>query len=333
VSNPSNPAVLAGHLRCAAAELPLTEADSGEFGAGGLELAATLPDLIGTPAGLAYRGADHPSAQVSLRSAGGEAVAVVEAASGTLVGVVDATRADSTVHAGAVYLHMGAQHLVSATDTASRIAFVEPFTGDYYTQAVRRSQTEIVRELDTRDVFGTWVVFGEIEVAEQVLGYQRKRLSDHKPIDQLPLDLPERRFHTQAIWFIPAPWPDADLSLGALHAAEHAMIGLLPLLATADRGDIGGLSTDVHPQTRQPTVFVYDGYPGGAGIAHSGFERFPEWVDRTARLLGDCPCDHGCPSCVQSPKCGNLNEPLSKAGAHALLLSMTGRGRQLAASA
>ena len=204
VSNPGNPAVLAGHLRCAAAELPLTEADAAEFGAAGLELAASLPELIQTPAGLAYRGADHPAGQVSLRSAGADAVAVVEAASGTLVGVVDGSRADSTVHPGAVYLHMGVQHLVSATDPGARIAFVEPFAGDYYTQAVSRSQTEIVRELETRSVAGARVAFGQIEVREQVLGYQRKRLSDHKPIDQLPLELPERRFQTEAVWFVPA---------------------------------------------------------------------------------------------------------------------------------
>ena len=333
VSNPGNPAVLAGHLRCAAAELPLTVADAAEFGAAGLELAASLPELIQTPAGLAYRGADHPAGQVSLRSAGADAVAVVEAASGTLVGVVDGSRADSTVHPGAVYLHMGVQHLVSATDRGARIAFVEPFAGDYYTQAVSRSQTEIVRELDTRSVAGARVAFGQIEVREQVLGYQRKRLSDHKPIDQFPLELPERRFQTEAVWFVPATATAGDVSLGALHAAEHAMIGLLPLLATADRGDIGGLSIDLHPQTRQPTVFVYDGHPGGAGIARRGFDRFPEWVERTARLLGECPCEHGCPSCVQSPKCGNLNEPLSKAGARSLLRAMTDSREHLAASA
>ena len=203
VSNPGNPAVLTGHLRCAAAELPLTDENAREFGADGLTLAASLPELIRTPAGLAYRGADHPAAQVSLRSAGADAVGVVEAKSGTLVGIVDGARADSTVHPGAVYLHMGVQHLVTATEPGAQIAFVEPFAGDYYTQAVSRSQTEIVRELETRSVAGALVAFGDIEVREQVLGYQRKRLSDHKPIDQLPLDSPERCFQTQAVWFVP----------------------------------------------------------------------------------------------------------------------------------
>jgi DEAD/DEAH box helicase domain-containing protein len=133
------------------------------------------------------------------------------------------------------------------------------------------------------------------------------------------LDMPERHFQTEAVWYVPAQPPHGADLLGSLHAAEHAMIGLLPLLATADRGDIGGLSTDLHPQTGAPTIFVYDGHPGGAGIAHRGYELFESWVGRTAALLRDCPCEAGCPSCVQSPKCGNLNEPLSKPGARLLL--------------
>jgi DEAD/DEAH box helicase domain-containing protein len=152
-----------------------------------------------------------------------------------------------------------------------------------------------------------------------VVGYQRKRLSDHEPIDVIPLELPERRFATEAIWYVPEQVPEPRDLLGSLHAAEHAMIGLLPLLAICDRGDIGGLSIDLHPQTLAPTVFVYDGHPGGAGISRRGYELFEDWTARTAALLGDCPCESGCPSCVQSPKCGNLNEPLSKAGARWLL--------------
>ena len=155
-------------------------------------------------------------------------------------------------------------------------------------------------------------------MTEETVGYQRKRLRDHEPIDVVPLDLPERRFATVAVWWVPDRPPRRDL-LGALHAAEHAMIGVLPILATCDRWDIGGLSTNFHPATAAPTVFVYDGHPGGIGIARQGHTRFAEWVERTAALLAGCPCASGCPSCVQSPKCGNLNEPLSKAGALAVL--------------
>ncbi|MDX6553785.1 MAG: box helicase protein [Gaiellales bacterium] len=319
VSNPANPAVLAGHLRCAAAELPLTDADREHFGDEGLELAETLPELVRMPAGLAYRGADHPAAGVSLRSSSPDTIAVVDESTGTLLGTVDGSRADSTVHEGAVYLHLGEQYLVRSLDHVARVALVTPFDADYYTQPIRLSSTSVVRERATRPVAGATLVFGDIEATERVTGYQRKRLEDHKPIDIVALEMPERRFPTEAVWFVPDDPPEGARLLGSLHAAEHAMIGLLPLLAICDRGDIGGLSTDLHPQTGAPTVFVYDGHPGGAGISERGYELFETWVKRTADLLAECPCDHGCPSCVQSPKCGNLNEPLDKAGALGLL--------------
>ena len=322
VSNPGNPAVLAGHLRCAAAELPLTDADRIHFGDAGLALAESMSDLVRTPAGLAYRGTDHPAARMSLRSSSPDSVAVVERETGTLLGTVDGARADSTVHEGAVYLHLGEQYLVGSLDHAAHVALVTPFDADYYTQVKRLSSTRIVRELETRTLPAAQLWFGEIEATEQVVAYQRKRLADHHPIDLVALDMPARSFATEAVWFVPAD-PPRDLTLlGSLHAAEHAMIGLLPLLAIADRGDIGGLSIDLHPQTGAPTVFVYDGHPGGAGIARRGYELFESWVSRTAALLEECPCEKGCPSCVQSPKCGNLNEPLDKAGARALLHSI-----------
>ena len=249
VSNPANPAVLAGHLRCAAAELPLTEGDAAHFGDAGLELARSLPDISAGPAGLVYRGTDHPAARIALRSASPNAVAVIEAGTGTLLGLVDEARADSTVHEGAIYLHLGQQYVVRALDTVSYVALVAPFDGDYYTQTRRLSATSIEEELEHRELAGTRISFGRIEVIEQVIGYQRKRLSDHEPIDMIALDMPERHFQTEAVWYVPAQPPHGAELLGSLHAAEHAMIGLLPLLATADRGDIGGLSTDLHPQT------------------------------------------------------------------------------------
>jgi DEAD/DEAH box helicase domain-containing protein len=322
VSNPGNPAVLAGHLRCAAAELPLTDADRAHFGDAGLALAESMSDLVRTPAGLAYRGSDHPAARMSLRSSSPDSVAVVERETGTLLGTVDGARADSTVHEGAVYLHLGEQYLVGSLDHAAHVALVTAFDADYYTQVKRLSSTRIVRELETRTLSAAQLWFGEIEATEQVVAYQRKRLADHHPIDLVALDMPARSFATEAVWFVPADPPPDPTLLGSLHAAEHAMIGLLPLLAIADRGDIGGLSIDLHPQTGAPTVFVYDGHPGGAGIARRGYELFESWVSRTAALLEECPCEKGCPSCVQSPKCGNLNEPLDKAGARALLASI-----------
>jgi DEAD/DEAH box helicase domain-containing protein len=314
--------VLTGHLRCAAAELPLTDADRDHFGDEGMDLAATMPDLVQTKAGLAYRGSDHPAARISLRSSSPDSIAVVERTTGTLLGTVDGARADSTVHEGAVYLHLGEQYLVNSLDLRANVALVEPFDADYYTQVKKLSSTRIIREQLSRGLPAAELWFGEIEATEQVIAYQRKRLADHEPIDLVALDLPARSFATEAIWFVPANPPRDQRLLGSLHAAEHAMIGLLPLLAMADRGDIGGLSTDLHPQTAAPTVFIYDGHPGGAGITRRGYELFERWVERTVSLLGECPCEHGCPSCVQSPKCGNLNEPLDKAGARELLASI-----------
>jgi DEAD/DEAH box helicase domain-containing protein len=164
------------------------------------------------------------------------------------------------------------------------------------------------------------VAFGEIEVTEQVVAYERKTISGQERIELVPLDLPPTTFATEAVWYLPEPHQLAELDemprlLGTLHAAEHAMIAILPLWAMCDRWDIGGLSTNIHPQTGRPTVFVYDGHPGGVGITERGFESFEGWALDTAAMIRGCPCSDGCPSCVQSPKCGNLNEMLDKRGA------------------
>jgi DEAD/DEAH box helicase domain-containing protein len=181
---------------------------------------------------------------------------------------------------------------------------------------------------ERRDVVGVELSFGEISVTEQVMAFQRKRLADHQVVDMVALDLPETNFPTQALWYVlpdelagPGALPP-EVLLGALHATEHGQIAVLPLLAMCDRWDIGGLSTNVHFQTGRPTIFIYDGYPGGVGIARRGFELFERLVADAAKLIGECPCAEGCPSCVQSPKCGNLNEPLHKAGALELLGAM-----------
>ncbi len=321
ICNPGNRAIRTAHLLAAAAELPLSSADERHFGADGMQLAESLPQLSRTAAGLVYRGADNPAGGISLRSSSRTGVAVVDTSNGTLLGTVDELRAEPTVHAGAVYMHQGENYLVTTLDLDARVALVEPFSGDFYTQPRRRSATSITDPPAGAERLGVPVFLGPIEVRERVVGYQRKRLVDHRVIDTVELDLPERTFATEAAWFCPRPVAHHDL-LGSLHAAEHAMISLLPLLATCDRGDIGGLSTDLHPQTGEPTIFVYDGHPGGVGISARGHELFEDWVARTARLLADCPCERGCPSCIQSPKCGNLNEPLSKPGALALLRVM-----------
>jgi DEAD/DEAH box helicase domain-containing protein len=241
---------------------------------------------------------------------------------------VEAQRAYATVHEGAVYLHMGRSYEVAAIDLDSRRAVLEPFAGDYFTQTKRESMTFIERLEVQRETLGLTVCFGQVVYSETVLGYQRKGLQDHQVIDFQTLDLPTIEFHTRALWYeldevIDAePFP-LELLLGSLHALEHGQIAVLPLIAMCDRWDIGGLSTNAHPQTDGPTIFIYDGHPGGVGITRRGYDAFERLVADARRLIGECPCSAGCPSCVQSPKCGNLNEPLSKRGSLELLRRLT----------
>jgi DEAD/DEAH box helicase domain-containing protein len=249
---------------------------------------------------------------------------VVDASTGTVIGQVERSRAYSTVHAGAVYLHAGESYLVRELDETALRAVVEPFRGDWYTQPKRETETAVLGPRRTEPRLGLELVFGEIEVTDRVVGYERKTIASQERIELVPLDCPPSSFETEAIWFCPEPGQLRDLDamprlLGTLHAAEHALIAMLPLWAMCDRWDIGGLSTNLHPDTLRPTIFVYDGHPGGVGITERGFEQFEGWAADTAQMIAACPCHDGCPSCVQSPKCGNLNEMLDKAGALTLL--------------
>ncbi len=326
----ANPRILDGHVLAAAFEAPLDERDRGTLGDAALERAEALLDtgeLRRTKAGIVWAGRDYPAARVGLRSASPESVAVIDAATGTVLGIVEAERAPGTVHEGAIYLHMGDSYHVLGLDLATRAALVEPFTGDYYTQAKKETTTAIEEEeLGSRQL-GMDVFFGRVSVTEQVVAYQKKSIRDQATLDLVALELPPTTFETEAIWYVP---DEAQLDgleplprlLGSLHAAEHAMIAILPLWAMCDRWDIGGLSTNLHFQTGRPTVFVYDGHAGGVGIARRGYDELEGWVGDTERLLAGCPCADGCPSCVQSPKCGNLNEFLDKDGALTLLRRM-----------
>jgi DEAD/DEAH box helicase domain-containing protein len=320
----ANPRVLDGHVRAAAFEAPLDDADRPELGDEALERAALLPDLRRTPAGYVWAGRDYPAARVPLRATDADAFTIVDAGTGSILGLVERARAYSTVHEGAVYLHGGESYLVAELDLEARTALVEPYSGDWYTQPKKETMTAILETLRTEQRLGLDLSFGRVTVTEQVVGYQRKSVRTQETIDLVPLLMPETAFDTEAIWYLPEPaqlegLDDLPKLLGALHAAEHAMIAILPLWAMCDRWDIGGLSTNVHFQTGRPTVFVYDGHAGGVGITARGFEAFEGWVEDTARLLAGCPCEQGCPSCVQSPKCGNLNEMLDKSSALTLL--------------
>jgi DEAD/DEAH box helicase domain-containing protein len=331
-----NERIQLAHLLAAAYELPLSDADANVFGERWRERADALVALgelrRGREGRYLPRGPRFPAGDISLRSASPDSVAIVEASSGELLGAAEAERAFTTVHPGAVYLHLGRSYEVRELDIEARRAIVEGFEGDWYTQPKKETDTHIERLLDRREAMGVTLSFGTVVVTEQVLAYQKKRLSDHEAIDLVALDLPQTSFVTQALWYELGPEtvsPELPLMelLGALHAAEHSQIAVLPLLAMCDRWDIGGLSTNLHPQTGGPTIFIYDGHPGGIGITRRGFLAFEALVDDAHRLVSECPCEKGCPSCVQSPKCGNLNEPLSKLGSAQLM------GRMLAAEA
>jgi DEAD/DEAH box helicase domain-containing protein len=324
----ANPRVLAGHVRAAAYEAPLTDDDAALLGDTALAAAREDPKLKQTPAGIVWGGTEHPASQVPLRSTDADSFTIVDASSGAVLGLVERSRTYSTVHDGAIYLHLGESYLVRELNLTALHAVVEPFKGDWYTQAKKDTMTRIVEPRRVERRLGLDLHFGEIEVTEQVVGYERKTMSSQERIELVRLELPATTFATEAVWFLPEPWQLAELEemprlLGTLHAAEHALISLLPLWAMCDRWDIGGLSTNSHPETGRPTVFIYDGHPGGVGIAERGFGQFEGWVADTAALLRGCPCSNGCPSCVQSPKCGNLNEMLDKDGALSFLTRLT----------
>jgi DEAD/DEAH box helicase domain-containing protein len=337
-----SPLIYRRHLLCAAHEGPLSPSDAEFMGprweahAEVLESAGALRRRGGTIAAsyVPGRPGSYPAAEVSLRSASPESYAIVDVSSGELLGSTEAARAHATVHAGAIYMHQGRSYEVRELDLERRRALVAPFDGDWYTQPKTDTDTDIVRLLDRREALGVTLSFGEVSVTDTVLAYQRRRLADHAQIDIAALELPPTSFSTQALWFeLENDVLPTDVLLGSLHATEHAQIAVLPLIAMCDRWDIGGLSTNFHPQTGVPTIFIYDGHPGGIGITRTAFTRFEELCDDARRLIAGCPCQSGCPSCVQSPKCGNLNEPLHKAGALTLLEGLLAARPAMAAPA
>ncbi|MFG1883760.1 DEAD/DEAH box helicase [Micromonospora sp. NPDC049102] len=319
VLDPANPYVLAPQLACAAAEAPLTPADLVLFGDGAKEAVDQLVEagaLRQRPTGWYWRHRERP--EVDLRGEGGAPVCVVESSTGRLLGTVDGSSSHFLLHPGAVYLHQGVSYVVDELDLADGCALVHVEEPDWSTHARDVTDLSVVSVRSYVDAGPVGMFLGEVDVTSQVVSYQRRRIATGEVIDTRPLDLPTRELRTVAVWFTlsdrslaSAGVQTADVP-GALHAAEHAAIGLLPLMATCDRWDIGGLSTALHPDTEAPTVFVYDGHPGGAGFAERAYGTASAWLRATRDAIAECGCETGCPSCVQSPKCGNGNNPLSK---------------------
>lgn len=329
VIDPTNPFVLGPHLTCAAAEHHLTPEDLDLFG--GPAARPVLDQLLDRrilrrrPSGWFWVNPGHPAQRVDLRGSGAGQIAIVDADSGRLLGTVDAHRAPSCVHTGAVHLHRGESYVVDELDLQAGVATVRAGRPDWTTVARSVSSVSMVGPQRSRPAGRqVRVGVGPVALTTQVVGYLRRRPTG-EVLDQVPLELPQHTLPTRAVWYTvsraalrAAGVRDAAIP-GALHAAEHAAIGLLPLFAGCDRMDIGGLSTAAHPDTGEPTVLVYDGYPGGAGFADRGYDALPGWLGAVRDTVAGCPCEAGCPSCVQSPQCGNGNHPLDKTGAITVL--------------
>ncbi|HEX7246729.1 MAG TPA: DEAD/DEAH box helicase [Actinomycetota bacterium] len=336
VIDPSNPYIREPHLRCAAREAPLRDDELAFFGdadevRASVEAMSERGELVRRRDAWHDRGKDAPHRAVDVRAGGGHVYAIVIDETGELIGTADEHRAYATLHPGAVYLHLGEQFLVQQLDLVARVATVQPADPDFYTQARDVTDISVVDVLERSHIGEVEQSFGSVLVTNQVVSYVRKSVFTNETLDEMPLPLPPVELETRAVWWtIPASVLDRagvvprDVP-GAIHAAEHAAIGLLPLVATCDRWDIGGVSTPSHPDTGRTTIFIYDAYPGGAGITERGAATSERWLRATLEAIRQCPCAHGCPSCVQSPKCGNGNEPLDKQGAVALLAAFLGQ--------
>ncbi|MYV40052.1 DEAD/DEAH box helicase [Streptomyces sp. SID1328] len=331
VLDPDNPYVLAPHLCAAAAEIPLTEADLDLFGPvsadvlGQLEAAKLLRRRTRA---WHWTRRERAADLTDIRGTGGPPVQIVEEGTGRLLGTVDAEAAHSAVHEGAVHLHQGRTYLVRSLDLKDSVALVEQADPPYST-AARDTTSIAVLETETEIPWGSGrLCLGSVEVTNQVVSFLRRRLITGEVMGETKLDLPPRTLRTRAVWWtvtedqLDEARINPEILGGALHAAEHASIGMLPLFATCDRWDIGGVSVPLHPDTLLPTVFVYDGHPGGAGFAERAFHTARAWLTATREAIASCECETGCPSCIQSPKCGNGNEPLHKRGAVRLLTTL-----------
>jgi len=328
--NPDNPQILKPHLLCAAWEKPLDDSDVPLVG-NAFEAAVTSLETEGK---LRRRGRQwypatsviYPAQDINIRSSSNDNYALVNASHGyQLLETVPSNTAFSQLHPGAVYFHQGESFLVTRLDLETKTAVVESADVPYYTVAKELTDISIMRTVQERTESGVTVCFGEVEVTTTVVSFKKKRQYSEEVIDEQPLDLPPQRFMTQALWF---ELPQGGINFvnergldfhGGIHALEHAAIGILPLFALCDRNDIGGVSTPLQLQTGKPQVFIYDAHPGGIGIAENGYRILPRLWRATLQAVAECPCQDGCPACIQSPKCGNNNEPLDKKAACILL--------------
>ena len=335
--DPDNVYILQRHLPCAAHETPLRVPgedltgldDEALFGPGFVDAMVALEEsgaLRFTGERWVYTRGDYPAQDVSLRDAEGDRFAILnEANTYRMLEEISSSTAPFRVHPGAIYLHQGDSYLVTEYNAELRHAIVKPVNADYYTQPREVNDVRIVRSTQHRVLPSAAAFLGKVRVRGQVIGYRRLQQFTEAVLGEEPLEMPVTEYETVALWWNLPPELPAELALrgldflGGIHAIEHAAIGILPLFAMCDRWDIGGLSTPRHPDTDAAQIFIYDGFPGGVGIAEKGFELLPELWAAALDVIRGCPCEGGCPSCVQSPKCGNFNQPLDKQAAQVIL--------------
>ena len=338
--NPDNPYILKPHLLCAAWEKPLNERDK-EFFAANIDVVLSELEQEGKLRKLQGRwypspAITYPAQDVNIRATSGQNYAIIDVFQGSLLETVEASVAFSQIHTGAIYLHQGESYLVTELDLVRHIAAAIPTSVNYYTQAKEITDIRVVKMVKEKDCQGVKVYLGDVDVTTTVIGFKKKRQLTEEVVGEEPLDLPSQSSRTKALWFdLPQKAIDriADAGLdfhGGLHACEHAAIGILPLFALCDRNDIGGVSTPFQPDTGKAQIFIYDAYPGGIGIAEKGFEIVEKLWQTTLKLITECPCQDGCPGCIQSPKCGNNNQPLDKEAAIILLEELvSSKNRQI----
>jgi DEAD/DEAH box helicase domain-containing protein len=324
-----SPEIAAQHMLAAAFEMPLGGSDDRFFGEDFEDSSRqmiTRGELRRAGTGLVPRRSGFVASSVPLRSSSAANVEVVDRTSGEVIGSVEMGRAFTTVHPGAVYMHFGSSYEVEQLDLGNSVALVRPFDDEWYTRPKTDTEIFIDRTETSRRIGDVELSFGELSVTDRVTAYQRILSADQEAIDTIDLELPDQEFRTKGLWYTVPDEMTAGLPLngllGALHASEHSQIAVLPLIAMCDRWDIGGLSTNIHFQTGAPSVFIYDGHPGGIGIARRGYDCFERLTADAHGMVSECPCESGCPSCVQSPKCGNLNDHLFKQGAIDLLAAI-----------
>ncbi|WP_165177192.1 DEAD/DEAH box helicase [Desulfovibrio sp. ZJ369] len=336
VVNPDNEVILARHLECAAAELPLRldepwlRSPAARSAARALCAQSLLLQSADGATLLAAR--KRPQRLVDLRGTG--RTFDIEDQEGRLIGSVDGFRAWRETHPGAVYLHRGRSYVIEEIDPGRARVLAKEAKTSWFTRTRGQKSTDILEESERRALGRGLVCRGRLRITERITGYEKRATSGNRLLTIVPLDAPPQVFETEGLWYVIPDAIRAGLEerflhfMGSIHALEHAAIGLMPLLVMADRNDFGGISTPLHPQVGLPCVFIYDGLPGGAGLTRQGFAAARELLEATRRAIAACPCEDGCPSCVHSPKCGSGNRPISKEGALALLDELLAPGAE-----